>query len=86
MLDVIIYFLMKYAYIIAVALFVIKVLLFVKNRNKNWTLIQFFYFDSTNMQFTQNATRIKLKRVQNQLSISIIVFIVIQVAIKVLLA
>lgn len=81
MLDVIIYFFLKYAYVLAALLFLIKTFLFLKNKNKNWTIVEFFYFPSSNIQFTQNAQRARLKRVQNQLSIAIIIFVVIQITV-----
>jgi hypothetical protein len=81
MLDIIIYFFLKYSYLIAVLLFLIKIFLFFKNKNKNWTVVEFLYFKPTNIQFTSNAERAKLKKVQNQLSIAIIVFLVIQVVV-----
>jgi hypothetical protein len=79
MLDLIIYFFLKYSYLIAVFLFLIKIFLFFKNKNKNWRVIEFLYFKPTNIQFTSNVERAKLKKVQNQLSVAIIVFLVIQV-------
>ena len=85
MLDIIISFFLKYSYAIAALLFLIKVFLFFKNKNKNWTVIEFLYFKSSNIQFTSNSERIKLKKVQNQLSIAIIVFLVIQIVVKVVL-
>lgn len=85
MLDLIISFFLNYSYAIAALLFLIKILLFFKNKNKNWTLVEFLYFKSSNIQFTSNSERVKLKRVQNQLSIAILVFLVIQVVVKILL-
>lgn len=84
MLDLIIYFLIKYAYVLAVLLFVIKMFLFIKNKNKNWTVSQFFYFNPTNIQFTPSAERAKLKKVQNQLSIGIMLFLIIQISARVM--
>ena len=52
MLDFIIYFLLKYTYLLAAVLFLIKSFLFVKNKNKNWTMSQFLYFNPSNIQFT----------------------------------
>jgi hypothetical protein len=79
MLDSIIYFLLKYLYLLAALLFIIKFLLFIKYKNRRWTLIQFIYFDPTNIQLTPSAERAKLKRVQNQLSIAIMIIIAIQI-------
>jgi len=84
MLDLIIYFLLKFSYLIAVALFLIKIFLFFKNKNKNWTVVEFLYFKPTNIQFTSNSDRAKLKRVQNQLSIAITVFLIIQVVVAII--
>jgi len=84
MLDFIIYFLLKYTYLLAAVLFLIKSFLFVKNKNKNWTMSQFLYFNPSNIQFTPDPERARLKRVQNQLSIAIIIFLVIQIVGKVL--
>lgn len=78
MLDVIIYFLLKYAYVLSAVLLLIKTFLFIKNKNKNWTIGQFFFFTPTNIQFTPSAERAKLKRVQNQLSIAIALLLIIQ--------
>ncbi len=75
MLDSIIYFLLKYIYVIAAVLFLIKILLFLKNNNKHWTVSQFLYFNPSNTQFTQNAERAKVKRIQNLLSIAIIIIL-----------
>ena len=79
MLDFIIFLLLKYTYVLAVILFLVKVFLFAKNKNKNWTVIQFLYFNPTNIQFTPNAERARLKRVQNQLSIAIVILLAIQI-------
>ena len=84
MLDFIIYFLVKYTYVLAAALFIIKIFLFVKNKNKNWTVVQFLYFNPSNIQFTPSPERARLKRVQNQLSIAIMIFLFIQIVGKVL--
>lgn len=84
MLDFIIYFLLNYTYVLAAALFLIKSFLFVKNKNKNWTIAQFLYFNPSNIQFTPSPERARLKRVQNQLSIVTIILIVIQLVGKVL--
>ena len=84
MLDIVIYFFLKYSYIIAALLFSIKTFLFFKNKNKNWTVVEFLYFKPTNIQFSSDADRAKLKRVQNQLSIAIIVFLIIQAAVAIL--
>jgi hypothetical protein len=84
MLDTIIYLLLSYAYVVAVILFLIKIFLFFKNKNKNWTLVEFLYFKPTNIQFTSNGERAKLKRVQNQLSLGIIFFLLIQLVVTLL--
>ncbi|MCW3107916.1 MAG: hypothetical protein JWQ09_2422 [Segetibacter sp.] len=46
--------------------------------------MQFFYFNPSNIQFTPSAERAKLKRLQNQLSIGIILFLVIQISVRML--
>lgn len=84
MLDVVIYFLLKYAYVLAILLFVVKTVLFVKNRNRNWRLTQFLYFNPTNIQLTSKPERAKLKRLQNQLSIAIVIFLVLQIGVRML--
>ncbi|MCW3080669.1 MAG: hypothetical protein JWR87_2099 [Segetibacter sp.] len=84
MLDFIIFLLLKYTYVLAAVLFLVKIFLFLKNKNKNWTMSQFLFFNPTNIQFTPNAERAKLKRVQNQLSIAIIVLLAIQIGAAVL--
>lgn len=80
MLDFAIYFLMKYLYVLAAVLFLIKTFLFVKNKNKNWKPAQFFYFNPSNIQFTPSAERAKLKKTQNQLSIAIAILLGIQIS------
>ena len=45
---------------------------------------QFLYFNPSNIQFTPNPERAKLKRMQNQLSIAIMIFLTIQIVGKVL--
>ncbi len=84
MLDTIIYLFLSYAYVVAAILFLIKTFLFFKNKNKNWTLVEFLYFKPTNIQFTSNVERARLKRVQNQLSVGIILFLLIQVVVALL--
>lgn len=79
MLDFVIFLLLKYTYILAAVLLLIKTVLFVKNKNKNWTFMQFLYFNATNIQFTSSSERARLKKVQNQLSIAIMIIIVIQI-------
>jgi hypothetical protein len=85
MLDTIIYLLLSYAYVVAAILFLIKTFLFFKNKNKNWRLVEFLYFTPTNIQFTSNVERAKLKRVQNQLSGGVILFLLIQLVVALLM-
>lgn len=65
MLDLIIYFLLKYTYVLAAVLFLIKSFLFVKNKNKNWKVNQFLFlipqiFNLPQMQKEQNLKGYKI--------------------------
>lgn len=82
MLEFVIFLLLKYTYLLAVAVLLIKTVLFVKNKNKNWTFVHFLYFSAGNIQFTASNPRARLKRVQNRLSIAILILLVIQVGAK----
>ncbi len=84
MVDVVIYFLIRYTYVLAAILLLIKSFLFIKNKNKNWTVSQFLYFNPSNIQFTPSPERAKLKRIQNQLSVAIIILLLIQLVGKLL--
>ena len=79
MIDSIIYFLLKYFYLLAGVLLLVKILLFIKNKNKRWTVLQFLYFNSVNIQFTESAERAKVKRIQNLLSIAILIILFLQI-------
>jgi len=79
MIDSIIYFLLKYFYLLAGVLLLVKILLFIKNKNKRWTVLQFLYFDPVNIQFTESAERAKVKRIQNLLSIAILIILFLQI-------
>ena len=78
MLDSIIYFLLKYTFVFTAVLFVVKFLLFIRHKNKHWTIIDFFYFNEINIKFTQNVERVRLKKIQNSLSITILVLLILQ--------
>lgn len=79
MLDLILYFLLKYTYLLAAALFAVKIILFLKHKNKNWTLLQFIYFNQINIRLTSNSDRARLKKLQNSLSIAIVILLAIQI-------
>ena len=80
MIDYLISFSLKYSYLLIAALFVLKIVFFIRHRNKNWTIAQFFYFDPLKIKFTSNNERAKLKRLQNTLSIAIVLMILVQLA------
>ena len=79
MFDIFIYFILKYIYLFSVVLFLIKIYLFVKNRNKNWTIAHFLYFNPNTIHYSSNEVRAKLKRIQNHLSFAIIIILVVQI-------
>ncbi len=79
MLDMIIYFLLKYTYVVTLFLFLIKTILFLKHRNKNWTVLQFIFFNPINIRFTSKNERVKYKRIQNGLSVAILLLIIIEI-------
>lgn len=78
MLDTILYFVVKYSFVITAMLFLVKFLLFLRYKNKNWTIIEFFYFNSVNIKFTAKAERARLKRLQNSLSVAILLLLIFQ--------
>ena len=78
MLDYIIYFILKYTYIITAAIFLVKAFLFIRYKNKKWRFAEFIYFNQVNIKYTSTAERAKAKRIQNTLSVIIFVFLIIQ--------
>lgn len=80
MIDSLIIFLLKYAYLISAALLIIKIFIFIKHKNKTWTFGQFLFFDHLNIKLTSTVERARLKRVQNLLSILILTFLLLQVS------
>lgn len=81
MLDATIYFLLNYTYVIIGLLFLLKTILFIRHKNKNWRLSEFLYFNQLNIRFTPNLERAKLKRLQNFLSYIILFLLVVQLVI-----
>jgi len=78
MLDLIIYILVKYTYVVATFFFVVKIILFFRHKNKNWTFLEFLYFNEVNIKFTSKAERVRHKRQQNLLSIIILTLLIVQ--------
>lgn len=83
MLDFTIYFLLNYTYLFAVTLFLVKVYLFVKHKNSKWRFYNFLYFGVDAMNFSSSEERLRHKKTQNQLTVSIVLFLTIQVALLV---
>jgi hypothetical protein len=79
MIDLSIYVFLSYTYVFIAILFLVKIVLFLKHRNKNWTITQFIFFTETNIKFTTNSERSKLKKTQNFLSAVILFLLVIQI-------
>ena len=78
MLDTIIWFILRYTYVIIGAIFLVKAYLFVRHRNKYWRFTEFFYFNQVNIKYTSTAERAKLKRIQNTLSVVILALLIVQ--------
>lgn len=78
MLDNIIWFILRYPYVIIGVLFVFKVFFFLRHRNKHWRVSEFFFFNQVNIKYTSTAERAKLKRTQNLLSILILALFILQ--------
>lgn len=78
MLDNIIWFILRYTYIIIGVIFLVKAYLFIRHRNKNWRFTEFFYFNQVNIKYTSTAERAKLKRIQNILSVVILTLLIVQ--------
>ena len=78
MLDYIIYFILKYTYLISGMIFLVKTYLFVRYKNKNWRFYEFFYFNQVNIKYTSTNERAKMKRTQNVLSFTIFILLIIQ--------
>ncbi|HEX8357983.1 MAG TPA: hypothetical protein VF610_11245 [Segetibacter sp.] len=78
MVDYLIAFLLNYSYVFIAVLFVIKIVLFMRHKNKTWTVAQFFYFNPMGIKYTSNNERAKVKRLQNGLSVAIVVMILVQ--------
>ena len=78
MLDYIIYFILKYTYIISAVIFLLKVFLFLRYKNKNWRFGEFLYFNQINIKYTSTVERAKMKRTQNALSIIIVALLFLQ--------
>ncbi len=78
MLDYIIYFILKYTYIISAVIFLVKIFFFLRYKNKNWRFSEFLYFNQINIKYTSTVERAKMKRTQNVLSIVILSLLLLQ--------
>ena len=70
---------------LTIVLFVTKVVLFIQNKNKNWKLEHFLYFDIIDIKLSK-PERAKHKRIQNALTISIVVLFIINIVMVALFA
>lgn len=80
MLDNIIYFIIIYSYTIIGILFLLKIILFILYRTKNWSLFEFFYFNQVNIKYTASVERARVKRFQNILTFLIVFILILKLA------
>jgi hypothetical protein len=78
MVESIYQFILRYFYFFMDALIIVKIILFIRDKNKSWKFLQFFYFHPFNIMNTEKGKPRKLKRRQNFLSIVILVMLIIQ--------
>jgi F0F1-type ATP synthase membrane subunit a len=55
----------------------LKVFLFFSYKNKGWGFAHFLYFSHVNIELSHDAKRERIKKIQNALSIGIIVTLII---------
>ena len=58
---------------------VLKTAHFIQNRNRNWKLYHWFYFNHKIIKVSSNNGRARLKRIQNAYSISIYILLFITI-------
>lgn len=78
MLDLIIYILITRIYIIIGVLFVAKFIMFLTSEYRSWSLSKFFYYPYMNLVLTSNPKRIRYKKLQNNLTLAILIFALMQ--------
>ncbi len=81
MVDLVIEFFIRYNLAILAAACLFKIFLFLKDKNRNWTIEHFFYFSESNILQSEDDSRESKKKLQNIFSITILLLIIIQVAI-----
>ena len=84
MLDDIIYFILNYSLVVMAVLFLVKAILFIIYKNKNWRLFEFIYFNQVNIKYTSTSERARAKRLQNTLSFIILVFLILKLLTSIL--
>jgi len=78
-MDVFVYYLLHYTYLLIIPLFLIKVVSFLFYKSKRWKFSHFFYFGFYNVFDTDNERIKARKKFQNGLSLAILVLIFLQV-------
>jgi len=77
MTDSILYYIIHYTYVVSILLFIVKVALFIRHKNKKWNFVSFLYFDLVSIKFSSSPERAKFKKIQNHLSVLILFMIII---------
>jgi len=82
-MDVFVYFLLHYTYLLIIPLFLVKVINFFFYKSRRWRFSHFFYFGFYNVFDTDNEKVKARKKFQNALSVAILVVIFLQVLLNV---
>ena len=84
-MDFTFYFIMNSTCVFTIMLFIVKVVLFLQPKNKNWTFEQFVYFDTINIKLSRRKSA-RQKRIQNILTVFILFLSIITILLKLLFA
>jgi H+/gluconate symporter-like permease len=82
MLDLTVHVLFYYGLFISIGLVVVKGILFASFRTRNWKIHHLFFFDQHNLDNTSEGSRERIKRLQNMLSIFLLVILVLTIIVQ----
>jgi len=89
MIDLIISFLIQQHFILLYLIplvLIVKIVLFTKNRSRSWKFANFFYFDAGHIISSRSNYIESAKKIQNTLSLIVVVLAVIQIGLFLLIA
>jgi hypothetical protein len=82
MLDLAVYFLFYYGIIVLLGIALLKAVLFVTFKTRNWKMHHLLFFDQQNLDNTLDGNRERIKRLQNMLSLFALVVLMLTIIIK----